>query len=143
MLGPAKHPTRTPPAGTRRVARGGAGAARVLESPNMPVLQRVASALVGFLLLQEIAVRVVFPLPEVSNFDRGAYSHMGFTPDVEESTSLGHLSFRWASDPDGFAFVHALNLYGFRDVEWRRAKPAGGSAVRVPRSVGACRAIPR
>ncbi len=91
----------------------------------MRSVARALAAVLGFFLLQEVATRAVFPQPEVVNFDRGRYSHMGFTPDEADPIALGHLSFTWRSEPDGFAFVHALNLYGFRDVEWTRQKPAG------------------
>ena len=92
-------------------------------------LKRILLAAVFFLVLQEIVVRAVFPLPEALGFDRAGYSQMGFTPGAETPSSLAHLSFRWASDPDGFAFVHALNLYGFRDREWTLETPAGASRV--------------
>lgn len=95
----------------------------------MRLVARALFAIVGFLVLQEIATRAVFPLAEIDGFDRGHYSHMGFTPDDADPIALGHLSFTWRSEPDGFAFVHALNLYGFRDVEWQRAAPAGRPRV--------------
>ncbi|MEE2679011.1 MAG: hypothetical protein VX546_10585 [Myxococcota bacterium] len=82
-----------------------------------------------FLVLLEIAVRAVFPLHEAPAFDRTRYSHMGFTPGAETPSSLGHASFTWASEPDGFDFVHALNLYGFRDREWTLEKPEGATRV--------------
>jgi len=94
-----------------------------------PLLLRIAFALALLLALQELLARAVFPLPEVANFDRSAYSHMGFAPGGHQPTSLGHASFTWASDPDGFEFVHALNLYGFRDEEWRLARRDGVTRV--------------
>ena len=81
-----------------------------------------ALALIG--VLQEVGVRAVFPLPEIVDFDRLRYSPLAQAAPDELPTSLGHASFSWASDPDGFEFVHRLNLYGFRDGEWRlRAAP--------------------
>ena len=82
-----------------------------------------------FLVLLEVAVRAVFPLHEAPGFDRANYSHMGFTPGADTPSALGHASFTWASDPDGFAFDHALNLYGFRDREWSLEKPPGTTRV--------------
>ncbi|MBW2363363.1 MAG: hypothetical protein JRG84_20910 [Deltaproteobacteria bacterium] len=90
---------------------------------------RVALAVGAFLVLQECVLRAVFPLPEVLNFDRAQYSHIGFTPDESALPALGHSSFTWASDPDGFSFVHELNLYGFRDAEWSRRKPEGATRI--------------
>ena len=66
------------------------------------LLARVAFAIALLLAVQELLARAVFPLPEVLNFDRSAYSHMGFAPGGRQPTSLGHASFTWASDPDGF-----------------------------------------
>ncbi len=77
----------------------------------------------------ELALRVVFPLPEVLNFDRVHYSPLALVPNVANATSLGRASFVVASDPDGLEFVHRLNLYGFRDRDWPRGKPAGVTRV--------------
>ena len=40
---------------------------------------------------------------------------------------MGHATFVWRSEPNGFEYEHTLNLYGFRDDEWRRTS----SGVRV------------
>ena len=92
-------------------------------------MRAVLAALVLAVALQELALRAVFPLPEVASFDRAQFSHLAFVARDAAPEPLGHRSFRWASDPDGFEFVHRLNLYGFRDVEWRVAKPAGAERV--------------
>jgi len=84
---------------------------------------------VFFLVLLEIAVRAVFPLHEAPGFDRASYSSMDINPGAESPSSLSHASFTWASDPDGFSFVHALNLYGFRDREWTLETPPGTTRV--------------
>jgi hypothetical protein len=80
---------------------------------------RLAAALLALLLFaafQELALRWVFPLPPVLGFDRGLYS-----PQAAEGlpARLGGASFTWTSRPDGYRFVHRLNLLGFRDGEWR------------------------
>jgi hypothetical protein len=82
---------------------------------------RLARALVALLLfaaLQELVLRWVFPLPEVLNFDRLAYSALELAPGDDRPTSLGRASFTWSSAPDGYAFEHQLNRYGFRDADW-------------------------
>lgn len=94
-----------------------------------PLLIRIAFSLGTLLVVLELLARAAFPLPEVANFDRSSYSHMGFAPGGHQPTSLGHASFTWASDPDGFEFVHALNLYGFRDGDWPLSKRAGATRV--------------
>jgi hypothetical protein len=81
------------------------------------------------LVAVEIALRVVFPLPEVLNFDRARYSPLAATPEAARSTSLGRASFVVASEPDGLEFVHRLNLYGFRDRDWPLVAPAGVTRV--------------
>ncbi len=95
-----------------------------LPEPLLPSARRIflGTILFGIIfVLQEIAFRVTFPLPEVLNFNRIAYSELA----GEESTELRPLSnasFTWASDPDGVEFVHRLNLYGFRDQDWQLEK---------------------
>lgn len=91
--------------------------------------RRIAFALLLLLGLQELALRAVFPLPEVLNFDRLRYAHLGVVPDPAAPASLAHGSFSWASDPDGFEYVHRLNLYGFRDGEWTLAPRPGVTRI--------------
>jgi hypothetical protein len=93
-----------------------------------PTAIRAGVAALLFALLQEALLRAVFPLPEVLNFDRWRYAPLAPAPD-QPAGSLAHASFTWASDPDGFEFVHRLNLYGFRDGEWRLR--AGEGRTRV------------
>jgi len=88
------------------------------------VVLRVLFALVFFALFQEVALRAIYPLREVLNFDRFSYSLLEEHAAGASFRSLGHAAFSWASDPDGFEFVHRLNLYGFRDDDW----PLHGSA---------------
>ena len=109
--------------------RGGESAGHVLELPRMRTAIRAVTAVGAFLVLQELVLRAVFPLPEVLNFDRASYSHIGSVRDPSAPATLGHASVRWVSEPDGFDFVHALNLYGFRDREWRLRKPDGATRV--------------
>ncbi len=87
---------------------------------------RLLLALLLLGVLQEVALRLVFPLPEVTGFGRHAYSPLD---TAGAGTSLGHASFRWSSEPDGFSYVHRLNLYGFRDGEWRLAPEPGRTRV--------------
>lgn len=107
----------------------GVAAACVLESLRMQSTMRVALAVLAFFLLQELTLRAVFPVPEVAGFDRLHYSALQLSPDTAEWSELGNAAYRWASEPDGFAFVHRLNLYGFRDGDWSRRKPAGTTRI--------------
>lgn len=67
---------------------------------------------------QEMLFRYVFPLPEISNFNRINYSMMVQDEQQGEIQALSNAAFTWASDPDAAEFVHHLNLYGFRDSDW-------------------------
>jgi len=67
---------------------------------------------------QELLFRFVFPLPEISNFNRINYSMLVRDASEEQTLSLSNAAFTWASVPDGAEFVHHLNLYGFRDKTW-------------------------
>src|ERR1700693_4148563 len=68
--------------------------------------------------LAELGARLIFPLPEISNFNRGAYAPLAIYGPTSERTRLAHASFSWESAPDNAYFVHHLNLYGFRDRDW-------------------------
>jgi lysophospholipase L1-like esterase len=93
--------------------------------------RRVAGALawlVGVLGLQELALRFVFPLPELRDWNRADYMRRA---DGDPRRPLRNLRLVWESTPDGARFEHGLNAYGFRDREWRLAKPAGAERVFV------------
>lgn len=80
-----------------------------------------------FLMLQEVALRIMFPLPELSNFDRAL-----FVPKKNEFQGgfVRNKSFLWWSLPDTIAaFQLNYNRYGFRDEEWQIAKPKGKKRV--------------
>lgn len=85
----------------------------------------LAHLLLALLLLasvQELALRWVFPVPEAPGFGRENYAPL---EPGSARRSLAHAAFTWTSDPDGFSFDHRLNLYGFRDREWRLAPTDG------------------
>ncbi|MEY2561079.1 MAG: hypothetical protein QOG51_1494, partial [Verrucomicrobiota bacterium] len=73
--------------------------------------------------LQEVLFRAIFPLPEVENFNRVNY--VGISPQTRTASFLGqrtpamHAVFQWNSKPDGTSYESHLNLYGFRDTDWR------------------------
>jgi hypothetical protein len=80
------------------------------------------------LLFQEIIFRIVFPLPEVSNFNRASYAWV--TPFHKNYAS--NLSFRWTSEPDKINFIHDLNLYGFRtENNWRVKKESDRERIAI------------
>lgn len=73
---------------------------------------------ISILLIQETLLRLIFPIPEVTNFNRINYSPILHVPEQGSPQYLANVAFRWASDPDGVEFIHNLNLYGFRDKTW-------------------------
>lgn len=77
-----------------------------------------------FLGFQEAIVRAIFPLPQVTNFNRvnyAAFAHRDATSFLGQRQPAMHAAFLWNSKPDGASFVSHLNLYGFRDREWNVA----------------------
>lgn len=75
-----------------------------------------------FLTVQEVALRFVFPVPDVLNFNRITYSLTRITPDMQTARYLSNASFTKTSTPDSAEFIHILNLYGFRDTNWTLEK---------------------
>lgn len=73
--------------------------------------------LLGLFLILELALRFVFPIPAIDNFNRVNYQVL----DVSEENGalLRNTNMLWESSPDTpHAFVHQLNNYGFRDTDW-------------------------
>ena len=84
--------------------------------------------ILALLALQEIALRVCFPLPELSNFNRINYQIL--EPTAGGPSYLRNRDMIWRSYPDTIAdFVHQLNQYGFRDKNWSIDKPAGKERI--------------
>ena len=80
-------------------------------------VQNFLLAIFSLLIFQEIAFRIAFPIPEISNFDRSNY-----IPQAIAGAKYSHYRnsiWYWESSLDtSHKFVHKLNLYGFRDEEW-------------------------
>jgi hypothetical protein len=83
-----------------------------------------ALLLAALLALQEAVLRFVFPLPELSSFNRIHYMQRGLSLERNAAT-VRNVQLVWVSAPDHAEFVNRLNLYGFRDRTWRAAKPPG------------------
>ncbi len=82
------------------------------------------------LVLLESLLRLVFPVPEILNFDRGTYSLAVTAGALEPRSSRANARIRWISDPDGVDITHRLSLYGFRDHNWR-PKPVNGPRIAI------------
>lgn len=88
-------------------------------------------AAVMALCLAEVAARIIFPRPEIGNFDRAHYSQQMVSGPLLAQGSLAHGSFRVVSAPDHAESLHKLNLYGFRDREWQIRKRKGVKRILV------------
>lgn len=97
--------------------------------------RRVAFILICALFLlafQEVLFRLVFPLPEVEGFNRSQFTVTEkVAPAIERfrQIGMGNQTIRHESEPDGFAFDHRLNLYGFRGPNFRLAPPTDRARV--------------
>ncbi len=82
-----------------------------------------------FLVLQEVVLRIVFPLPELSNFNRINYQILD-PIGADGPGYLRNINMTWSSSLDtSAAFTHAFNTYGYRDKEWKIKKKAGQKRV--------------
>ncbi len=96
-------------------------------TPEISLKKRIGFVVVLCLFFagfQEVALRMIFPVPEVLNFNRIHYSSILHTP-ADAPRYLSNAKFIWFSEPDEATFVHTLNLYGFRDKTWKVARDPG------------------
>jgi hypothetical protein len=85
----------------------------------------------GLFLVQEVGSRLAFPLPEAPDFNRSDYmivKSLG-SPELDVRRGLHRVVVRWESEPDGFAFLHHLNLHGFRGADFPLDPSKGKSRV--------------
>lgn len=97
-----------------------------------PSLRRriLFASILGLLIFafQEIAFRLLFPVPAIANFNRIDYTRLAISsPNVSraETSGLSNVLIRFESEPDGFAFNHSLNLHGFRGLDFEIKPPSG------------------
>ncbi len=104
------------------------------EARRAPLAVRATAWLLGIavaLAVAEIAARFYFPLPDVRNFNRIAYSPLEVSGGMRERPDMGHTSYWYASAPDHARSVHHLNLNGFRDRDWNVATKHGRRVLFV------------
>ena len=77
------------------------------------------------LALSEAVARIVFPVPDIVNIDRGRYLPQMVSAPLVAQPTLAHATILVESAPDGASSLHELNLNGFRDSEWGIAKKRG------------------
>ena len=78
----------------------------------VPILILILACII--FIIQEILFRLIFPIPEILNFNRINYSPIFFGSKSQELKYLSNASFIWASDPDKAESLIDLNIYGFR-----------------------------
>ncbi|MBI1325863.1 hypothetical protein GC170_22105 [bacterium] len=86
------------------------------------------------LIMQEIAFRAIFPIPETTLFNRIRYQLLAesdprFRPLMKRGLVYDSLVFE--SAPDGWRHVHRLNRFGFRERDFSIVPPAGKKRVLV------------
>ena len=81
-------------------------------------LLKLALALAFTLCLLEAGSRLLFPRPELENFNRIYYTPLALFGGIEKASTtfqpISYTRLRWESIPDGFSNVVSLNIYGFR-----------------------------
>ncbi len=91
---------------------------------SIKTLRNILFYIIGVFLFQELVFRFLFPVPEISNFDRINYMFLSY-----DNIGFKHSSNKqrlWQSQPDTSAiFKHHMNRYAFRDKEWEVDKPKG------------------
>ncbi len=80
-------------------------------------------------IFQEVLFRIIFPIPEISNFNRINYSPLFFSNNTDEPKYLSNSSFIWASDPDKAESLINLNIYGFRGEDFEIEAKEGDKRV--------------
>lgn len=101
-----------------------------IRSRVSPARKRQFIALIALIFVggQELLLRWLFPIPEVENFNRINYSVL-LPREGEQPAPLRNARYRFSSEPDGFSYVHELNLYGFRDRQWSLVTRPGWQRV--------------
>jgi hypothetical protein len=76
--------------------------------------------LILLFLFLEILLRLIFPIPELANYNRIIFQN---TTEGENLPYITYENLTWQSTPDtAHKFVHHLNEYGFRDKSWNVEK---------------------
>ncbi|MBX7103260.1 MAG: SGNH/GDSL hydrolase family protein [Gemmataceae bacterium] len=102
------------------------------RSPSAVRKLQFLAILIGFLVAaQECLFRVVFPLPEVSGFNRIQYTPLVFGEQLSPTSrrGLSNTRTRWMCEPEGMSFDQTLNIYGFRGPDFAIAPAADRQRV--------------
>lgn len=86
-------------------------------------MRRIVLFVLFLLVLQESALRLLFPIPEIKGFNRSNY--MSMPAETLSLPAIRSLNMVWKSAPDKAESTHRLNRYGFRGDEWKVQKEEG------------------
>lgn len=92
----------------------------------------LCTILLSLAIAQEVICRWLFPMPECTSFNRMNYTPIEFYGDdlwEAQQRGLSNVKLHMESEPDGFAFDHTLNLYGFRGPNFSLEPPADRSRI--------------
>lgn len=90
--------------------------------------------LVAILVFQEVAFRLVFPIPETTRFNRIRYQLLAETdPRFQPLMKRGLVydKIRFESSPDGWSHLHNLNRFGFRERDFAITPSPGRKRLLV------------
>lgn len=91
---------------------------------------KIVLYILGVLIFQELVLRLCFPIPELSNFDR--INYMKLAELEHQYKYLRNQNWYWQSQPDtNHQFLHKMNAYGFRDKEWKVDKAKGKKRILI------------
>lgn len=97
---------------------------------KIPKLFKIVLYLVFLFSLQEVALRICFPIPEIENFNRINYQILSATD--KKSSYIRNIKMLWKSSLDTDEdFIYSLNSYGYRDEDWSVKKDADKTRVMI------------
>ncbi len=85
--------------------------------------------IIFLVFLQEVILRILFPVPELKTFDRVNYVQLGASD--KKIAPVRNVNLVVSSSPDSAEFVNKLNLYGFRDKNWKMKKSASRRMIFI------------
>ena len=100
------------------------------QKRNIPKFFRILLYLAFLLALQEVALRICFPIPEIENFNRINYQILAATD--KKSSYIRNIKMMWKSTLDTDEdFIYDLNPYGYRDKAWTVEKDEDKKRVMI------------
>jgi len=97
---------------------------------KIPKLLKIILYAAFLFALQEGALRICFPIPEIENFNRINYQILAATDN--KSSYIRNIKMMWKSSLDTDQdFIYSLNTYGYRDSDWKVDKKADKTRVMI------------